>query len=71
MIIQPRQRNVERFLDVVRLASVPVRAPIDVDLMGDRMPSDFVLVVLVANVAVPVVGHDRISASRLDGDAHC
>src|ERR1017187_2258407 len=58
MIVQPRQRNVQRFLQVIRLASVPVRAPKDIDLFGDRVPRHFVFVVLVANVAVSVIGHD-------------
>jgi len=45
-------------------ASVPVRSPMDVDLMGDWMPSDLVLMVLEANVAVSVVGHDGYLAGR-------
>jgi len=47
--------SVQRLLHVISCASVPVRSPIDVDLMGDRMPSDLVLMVLESNVAVSVV----------------
>jgi hypothetical protein len=57
MTVQPRQGNVESFLHFVRFASVLVGAPIDVDLIGDRMPCDFVLVILESNVPVTVVGH--------------
>ena len=54
MIVQPRQRYVKRFLQVIRFASVPVGSPIDVNFFRDRMPRHFVFVALVVNVAVPV-----------------
>ena len=60
MVAQPRQRGVQRLLQVIRFTSVFVGAPVDVDLVGDWMPCDLVFVVLESNVTVPVVGHDDI-----------
>lgn len=61
MVIQPPQRNVEGFLHVVRLASVLVGAPEDVDLMGDRMPRYGVVTAIEFNVTFSVVGHSDFS----------
>ena len=58
MTIQPRKRNVQRLLQVIRFASVPLGCPIDVNLFGDRVPRHLVFVVLIADVAVSVLAHD-------------
>src|SRR5258706_7919139 len=51
MIVQPRQRQVERLLQVIRLANVLVGTPIDVSLLGDRMPRHLVLAALESDVS--------------------
>ena len=60
MIVQPGQRHIERPLHVIRLASVLVGSPIDINLLGDRMPRNLVIPALEFDVAVPVVGHDAV-----------
>lgn len=57
MVVEPRQRFVERTLHVVGFTAILVSAPEDVDLFGDWVPRDPVVVTIPLDVTLTVIRH--------------